>query len=309
MNKYVITKELEIDEDCREMDVVGVFDTKEVAKQTAEKMFEEMPEHEKQFYEILVWEVPEDSLEEKDDEIIFTSGTCEIFFPEEAGRCNDESLELLDSDKYCDPDNIVHYCVSPFKDGIRLWIGCDSDKYVDRVLMGVPGETEKCLEDWFKEYGKFEEESWEECFPKKNREIYIRSIKSKGKTYEEALEILRYLPQTCSIIIEENVLKMIELWENGARIIEPYRTPLWKKKVLQGDKDLWKEDIRSPTAERAYKEGWLAGRAELVKSMSEDKGMTYQEVMEYLEVSAEDQGEILKLIDCLVNNEQKNDRQ
>lgn len=296
MIKYVITKELEVDDCCYESDVVGVLDTEQIAKQTAERMFDEMPDHEKQFYEIIVWEVPEESLEKKDDWGTFTSGESVAFFSKVVRKSEDELLEELDSENHCFLDNNVHFCVAPLQDGVRLWVGDDPDKYVDRVLMGFPGEIAEGLEEWFKQYGNFKEESWNECFPETNRNNYIRRITSRGKSYEEALQILRYLPQTVSILAEENVSKMIELWENKTKIIEPYRMPLWKKKVLQGDPDIWEEDIRSPGAERAYKEGWLDGRSQLVKSMSEANGMTYQEVMEILKVSEEDQVELLKLI-------------
>lgn len=296
MIKYVMTKQIEIDEDSYEEEVIEVLGTKEAAKQAAEKVFDEMPDHEKLFYEIVVWEVPEEWLEEKDDWGTFTCRKRVMIIPAEAKEYKDESSEEIDSDDYCDPDNIVHFCVAPLQDGVRLWIGDDPDKYVDRVLMGFPGVTGTCLEDWFKQYGLFQEESWEECFPESERKKYIQRIRSRGKSCEEALEILRYLPQTDSILAEENVSKMIELWEKKVKIIEPYRMPLWKKKVLQGDPDIWKENIRSPRAERAYKEGWLKGRSELVKSMSEENGMTYQEVMEILKVDEEDQKEILKLI-------------
>jgi hypothetical protein len=38
---------------------------------------------------------------------------------------------------------------------------------------------------------------------------------------------------------------MIELWKAKAPIAEPYRTPLWKKMILQGTKDLWVKKINS----------------------------------------------------------------
>jgi hypothetical protein len=209
MIKYVMTKQIEIDEDSYEEDVIEVLDTKEAAKQAAEKVFDEMPDHEKLFYEIVVWEVPEEWLEEKDDWGSFTCRKRVMIISTEAKEYKDESSEEIDNGDYCDPDNIVHFCVSPLQDGVRLWVGDDPDKYVDRVLMGFPGVTGECLENWFKKYGIFQEESWEECFPESERKKYIRRIRSRGKSYEEALEILRYLPQTDSILAEENVSKIV----------------------------------------------------------------------------------------------------
>jgi hypothetical protein len=63
--------------------------------------------------------------------------------------------------------------------------------------------------------------------------------KTQGYSGEEALKILRYLPQTVADLISVNTSKMIELWKAKALIVEPYRTPLWKKMILQGTKDLW----------------------------------------------------------------------
>ena len=63
--------------------------------------------------------------------------------------------------------------------------------------------------------------------------------KTQGYSGEEALKILRYLPQTVADLISVNISKMIELWKAKAPIVEPYRTPLWKKMILQETKDLW----------------------------------------------------------------------
>lgn len=298
MIRYIITKELEVEECTYECDVVGILDTEEEARQTAENLYKEMPDHERQYYEVIVWRVSDDSLEVPGDWESFTECEEVVTFSAEPEGFDYRFRDLNDSTPECDPDYLVHFCVSPMHDGVRVWIGNDPDMYVDYILHGLPMDMTFALEKWFEQYGKYAEENWEECFPGKMRKWYLKKIVSRGHSSEEALEILQYLPQTCHRLIDDNVSKMIELWERKARVIVPYRTPLWKKMVLREQQDLWAEDVRSPKAEHAWKEGWLLGRAKLIKSISETENVTYQEAMEMLDIEAEDQRIILELIDA-----------
>ena len=294
MIRYIVSKELEVEESSYECDFVGTFDTEEEARQAAENLFNAMPDYEQQYYDVIVLKISADSLEVPDDWETFTEAKIIVTLskdPEARWR------EMDEDEPKCDRDYVVHFCRSPLNDGIRVWIGDDPDMYVDQVLRGIPIETGFALKKWFEQYGEYIEENWEECFPGKLRKWYLDEITSRGHSAEEALEILQYLPQTCSELIDENVSKMIELWESKARVIVPYRTPLWKKMVLREQQDLWAKDIRSPRAERAWKEGWLQGRAKLIKLMCETGEMTYQEAMEELNIEAEDRKSILELID------------
>ena len=99
------------------------------------------------------------------------------------------------------------------------------------------------LADWYKQYGRFVEQDWKECFPERNREMYLKHITQQGYSDEEALEILSYLPQTVTDVISVNTSKMIGLWKAKAPVIKPYRTPLWKKMILQETKDLWAKGL------------------------------------------------------------------
>ena len=299
MIKFIVTKELEIDEDSFESDAIGVFDTEDEAKKSARSIYEAMSECEKQYYDIMIWKVPEDSIKEDDEGLFFTEGKGTVEFSEVAAEDEDGFLE----ENEFDSDKIVHFCPAPLNDGVRVWIGDNPDLYVDRILLGFPDEIAYCLRDWFKQYGQFVEESWKECFPKRMRNWYIRKITSKGYSDEEASEIIRYLPQTDCGYIAGDVSNMIDLWERKAKIIEPYRMPLWKKNVLQRHQDLWESDVVSPRAEKAWKEGWLQGRAELVKSLSKETNKTHKEIMEMLEVKEQDQVIIMELINGGGENE------
>ena len=73
--------------------------------------------------------------------------------------------------------------------------------------------------------------------------MYLKHITRQGYSSEEALEILSYLPQTVTDVISVNTSKMIELWKAKAPVKEPYKTPLWKKMMLQGTNDIWTKEI------------------------------------------------------------------
>ena len=255
MIRYIITKELEVDESVYESEVVGILDAEEEARQTAENLYNEMPDYEQQYYEVIVWSVSEDSLEVPGDWESFTDCEEVVTFSAEPEGYEYRWREMDDCLPECDPDYVVHFCVAPMQDGVRVWIGDDADKYVDHVIHELPIDMTVALEAWFTKYGEYAEENWKECFPEKMRRRYLRRIASLGKSAEEALEILQYLPQTCSELVDDNIAKMIELWERKAPVIVPYRTPLWKKMVLREHPDLWAKDVRSPRAECAWKEG------------------------------------------------------
>jgi hypothetical protein len=149
-----------------------------------------------------------------------------------------EQIGVFDTEK-----EAVRYCLSPMRDGFRLWIGDDPGRYVDRKFTEKDLGLAFALADWYKQYGQFVEQDWKLCFPERNREIYLKHITRQGYSAEEALEILSYLPQTVTDEISVNTSKMIELWKAKAPIVEPYRMPLWKKMIRQETKDLWAKGL------------------------------------------------------------------
>jgi hypothetical protein len=244
MVKYIITKEIEVDESDFECEQIGVFDTEKEAVSLADSIHAEMNEFERYYYEIIVWKAIGDSID-TDDWETFTECYSVAMYPAEVDEAYEEQFDSFDNNELTDPETTIHYCLSPVRDGFRLWVGEDPSKYVDGAFDGKNSCLAFGLADWYKQYGQFAERDWKECFPERNREMYLKHITLKGYSDEEALDILRYLPQTVSDEIPVNTSKMIELWKAKAPIAEPYRTPLWKKMILQGTKDLWVKKINS----------------------------------------------------------------
>ena len=55
MIRFIVTKEIEVDDSVFEFEDVGVFDHEEEAKELASTIYNEMPEYEKQYYAVSVW--------------------------------------------------------------------------------------------------------------------------------------------------------------------------------------------------------------------------------------------------------------
>ena len=238
MIKYIITREIEVEESYFESEQIGVFDTEKDAICVADSIHAEMNEFERYYYEIIVWKAIGDSIDVDDWETFKECYSVKVY-PAEMDEAYEEQFDYFDKNKMTDPETTIHYCLSPMGDGFRLWVGEDQSRYVDRLFDGEDLGLEFALTDWYKQYGQITQQDWKECFPERNREMYLKHITLKGYSDEEALDILRYLPQTVSDEIPVNTSKMIELWKAKAPIAEPYRTPLWKKMILQGTKDLW----------------------------------------------------------------------
>lgn len=167
----------------------------------------------------------------------------------------------LEKNERC-TDYTIHYCIAPLRDGIRIWIGDDPSKYVDRHLLGIPSEVDYAIAEWFRRYGDFAEEGWEECFPETARKMYLREICEQGYSQKEAEEIMRYLPQTDSEYMFINVPEMIRLWEEKAPK-EIAAASKAKVLITEGGKNLWTEDIYSPKAIQAREQGRLEALAEM----------------------------------------------
>ena len=238
MIKYFITKAIEVEETVFESEQIGDFDTEQEAVRMAERIRAEMTEFERYYYEIVVWKAIGDSIDTDDWETFTECYSVAVYDPEvdETGEGQPDSYG---NNKLTDPGTTIHYCLLPMKDCFRLWVGKDPGRYVDRAFTGENLGLAFALADWYEQYGQFVEKDWKECFPERNREMYLKHITLQGYSDEEALEILKYLPQTVSDVIPVNVSEMVELWKAKAPIVEPYRTPLWKKMILQGTKDMW----------------------------------------------------------------------
>ena len=249
MVKYIISKELQTDEINYESEDIGVFDTEEEAVQKAKTYYDELPDHEQQFYEICVWRVSGDRLDPNDWDTV-EEGEEVAAFMAETNRYDDEQWDEYGEAEELDPEWIVHFCISPRGDGVRVWIGEGPEEYVDSAYVEGTFDPARALAGLFEQYGRFAEEDWKEHFPETNRRMYLEHITDQGYSDDEAAEILRYLPQTTSELVADNVIKMIGLWKAKARVINPYRTPKWKKAILEGQEDLWTEEIR-PNADHA----------------------------------------------------------
>lgn len=297
MIKYIITKEIEVEESCCESEQIGTFDTEEEAIRVADIIHKEMTEFERTYYEIVVWKASGDSIDISDWE---TFDECESVanYPAEINKISEERSHKGDYTKLFDQVAKAHFCRAPLGDGIRLWVGEDPIRYVDRVCTGTRVDLAFALADWYRQYGQVIEVDWKECFPKTNRKRYLNRLYKQGYSHEEAQEILRYLPQAVSDILPYSISKMVELWKAKAPIVEPYRTPLWKKLILKGIDDLWAERIISPAGEQARKEGWLLGRAESIIAISKNEKVSYKTAMDWLKVPEDDREPILNLIDA-----------
>ncbi len=238
MIKYIITREIEVDESDFESEQIGVFDTEKEAVSMADRIHAEMTEFDRYYYEIIVWKAIGDSIDTEYWETFDECYSVKVY-PAEMDEAYEEQFDNFDNNEMPDPETTIHYCLSPMRNGFRLWVGEDPNRYVDRLFVGEDLGLEFALADWYRQYGQITEQDWKECFPERNREMYLKHITLKGYSDKEALNILRYLPQTVADEISVNTLKMIELWKAKAPIVEPYRTPLWKKMILKGTKDLW----------------------------------------------------------------------
>lgn len=238
MIKYIITKEIEVEESFFESEQIGVFDTEKEAVRVADSIHAEMTDFERYYYEIIVWKAIGDSID-TDDWDTFTECYSVAEYAAEVDETGEGQFDSYDNNELTDPETTIHYCLLPMRDCFRLWVGEDPSRYVDRVFAGKKLGLAFALADWYKQYGQFAEKDWKECFPERNREMYLKHITLQGYTDEEALEMLKYLPQTVADEISVNTSKMIELWKAKAPIVEPYRIPLWKKMILQGTKDMW----------------------------------------------------------------------
>lgn len=242
MIKYIITKEIEVEESAFESEQIGVFDTEKEAVRFADSIHAEMTEFERYYYEIIVWKAIGDSID-SDDWETFTECYSVAVYAAEVDEAGEEQFDNCDNNELTDPKTTIHYCLSPMRDSFRLWIGEAPGRYVDRTFTGKDLDLAFALADWYKQYGQFVEQDWKLCFPERNREIYLKHITQQGYSVEEALEILSYLPQTVTDEISVNTSKMIELWKAKAPIVEPYRMPLWKKMIRQETKDLWAKGL------------------------------------------------------------------
>ena len=228
MNKYIITKDVEVGVDYFEGEDVGVFDTEEEAMQKAKNYYEEMPDHEKQYYSLIVWKATGESLDANDWE---TFEECESIEVYEA-----KAIESADEREAEDPytfgwdQTTAHFCVLPAQDRARVWVGNDPDRYVDRAYSRDSFDLAHALEEWFKQHGRIAEEDWREKYPERSRKMYLEYIIGKGYSDKEAEEIMHYLPRTIGDQISDNVTTMIELWKSKANVVTPYRAPAWKKK-------------------------------------------------------------------------------
>ena len=242
MIKYIITKEIEVEESVFESEQIGVFDTEKEAVLFADSIHAEMTEFERCYYEIIVWKAIGDSID-TDDWETFSECYSVAVYSAEVDEVGEEQFNNCDNNEMNDPEKTIHYCLSPMRDSFRLWVGEDPSTYVDGAFDEKNSGLAFALADWYKQYGQFVERDWKECFPERNRELYLKHITQQGYSGEEALKILRYLPQTVADLISVNTSKMIELWKAKAPIAEPYRTPLWKKMILQETKDLWTKGL------------------------------------------------------------------
>lgn len=244
MIRFIVTKEIEVEEYFFEGEDLGVFEREEEAKQLAATIYNEMPEYEKQYYTVSVWRASGENID-TDDWGTFAECETVHMYPAKAGEGIEESFDY-GSNTEIYTDNVVHFCVSPLKDSARVWVGDDPDKYVDRVFVGAAVDMTLALEEWFEKYGHVEEENWNDCFPQRCRKMYLDYISQQGYSEEESLEIFNYLPQTDSELLSVNTTEMIKMWKEDVKLIEPYRTQDWKKKALHGQEDLWVEKINSP---------------------------------------------------------------
>ena len=244
MIKYIITKDIEVEESYFESEQIGVFDTEKEAISFADRSRAEMTDFERYYYEIIVWKAIGDSIDPDDWETFTECYSIEVYTAE-VDKTDDEQFDNYDNNKRTDPKTTIHYCLSPTRESFRIWVGEDPSRYADREITGEDLGLASALEDWYKQYGKFVEHDWKECFPERNRERYLKHITKQGYSDEEALKIISYLPQTVNDVISDNTSIMIELWKAEAPIVEPYRTPEWKKNILHGPKDLWTEGIES----------------------------------------------------------------
>lgn len=243
MIKYIITKELEVNESVFDSEQMGVFDTEEEAVRFADSIHNEMTEFERYYYEIIVWKATGDLID-TDDWDTFTECYSVEVYAAEVDETGEEQVSGYDNIEQTDQEATINYCLSPTKDNFRLWVGKDTARYVDRACIGNDLGLAFALADWYKQYGQFAEQDWKNCFPERNRDMYLKYITQQGYSDEEALQILSYLPQTVTTdVISDNVSKMIELWKAKAPVVEPYRTPVWKKMILQGTNDIWSEEI------------------------------------------------------------------
>lgn len=170
MIKYIITKEIEVEESAFESEQIGVFDTEKEAVRFADNIHAVMTEFERYYYEIIVWKAIGDSID-TDDWETFTECYSVAVYAAEVDEADEKQFDNYDNNELADPETTVRYCLSPMRDGFRLWIGDDPGRYVDRKFTEKDLGLAFALADWYKQYGQFVEQDWRECFPERNRAI------------------------------------------------------------------------------------------------------------------------------------------
>ena len=91
MIRFIVTKEIEVDDSVFEIEDVGVFDHEEEAKELASTIYNEMPEYEKQYYAVSVWKASGENIDTDDWDTFEECETVDIY-PAKAIEGIEESL-------------------------------------------------------------------------------------------------------------------------------------------------------------------------------------------------------------------------
>ena len=164
MIKYIITKEIEVEESVFDSEQMGVFDTEKEAISFADSIHAEMTEFERCYYEIVVWKATGDS-NDADDWETFAECHSIAVYAAEVDESGEEQVRDYDNIEQTDPETTIYYCLLPTKDRFRLWVGENPSRYVDRACIENDLDLAFALADWYKKYGQFIEQDWKECFP------------------------------------------------------------------------------------------------------------------------------------------------
>ena len=244
MIKYMVCKDVEIGSSEYKSEELGIFDDEEEAVQLAKKTYAGLSDWEREYYEILVWKFSGENLD-LDDWDTIEEGETVVIYPSVATSDHEDEFKADYTTRSAFVEDTIHYCFLPTGEGLkllRLWIGEETEMFVDRECSGMNTDPLFALEDWFNKYGRIAEEDWRECFPQCIRKMYLDRIVDSGYSNEEAVEILNYLSMTLNDSIDGGVSEMIELWKAKVERVVPYRIPSWKKKVLMGQEDIWAGD-------------------------------------------------------------------
>ena len=106
MIRFIVTKEIEVDDSVFEFEDVGVFDHEEEAKELASTIYNEMPEYEKQYYAVIVWKASGENID-TDDWNTFEECESVDIYPAKAIEGIEESLEDSDNAEITDTAQIV----------------------------------------------------------------------------------------------------------------------------------------------------------------------------------------------------------